>query len=239
MAVVTPPPEIAETVSTIPAWKHRNTVITIEDQDEFVATGEALFDHLSASTQPEMNTVGSEMNALSTWMETTAQGAADDATAAATSATEAETYKDLAATSANYKGVWSAGTYGLGDAVSHNGYIWKSDIASNTSEPGVANWTAVARIVNNITKTAAYTAINGDFISVDTLTTGAFTITLPLSPNENDIIQFLDIKGNLATANLTIGRNGETIMGLAEDMSVKTDNASFGLIFTNNDWRAF
>lgn len=38
---------------------------------------------------------------------------------------------------------WAAGTYEMGDRVTHALVQWESDINSNTSEPGVANWTQV------------------------------------------------------------------------------------------------
>lgn len=47
---------------------------------------------------------------------------------------------------ANY--AWAAGTYALGAIVEHNGSYYVSDIADNTSEPGVANWTIDADAFN-------------------------------------------------------------------------------------------
>jgi hypothetical protein len=88
-----------------------------------------------------------------------------------------------------------------------------------------------------ITKTSSYTALNKDFIYADTATTGAFTITLPLSPSINTTISILDSKGNFATAGLNVARNGETIMGLAEDLMINIDNESVKLIYTGSDWR--
>ena len=73
-------------------------------------------------------------------------------------------------------------------------------------------------------------------IPVDT-SGGAKTITLPASPTEGDVINFFDAKGTFDTNNLTVARNGNTIMGLGEDMVVDTKNISFGLMFINNDWR--
>ena len=92
---------------------------------------------------------------------------------------------------------------------------------------------------SHVTKTSNYTALPGDFIYVDTLTTGAFTITLPSAPAVDTHLTILDIKGNLASANVTLGRNGQTIMGLSEDMTISTNNIRVGVIFTGTDWRTY
>lgn len=88
------------------------------------------------------------------------------------------------------------------------------------------------------TKTSAYTAIADDRIFLDS-SGGVFTITLPANPNAGDVIKFLDISGSLSTNNVTLGRNGQNIMGLAEDMDLDQDNAGFDLVFTDatNGWR--
>ncbi|MFK5883484.1 MAG: hypothetical protein QM489_03985 [Candidatus Izemoplasma sp.] len=62
-------------------------------------------------------------------------------------------------------------------------------------------------------------------------------VTLPASPIENSNVQFLDAKGTFDLYNLNILRNGKTIMGLEEDMVVDSKNASFALVYTDNDWR--
>ena len=92
-------------------------------------------------------------------------------------------------------------------------------------------------LANYIEKNAAYTALENDFIYCDTLAIGAFTVTLPAAPADNQRVTILDHKSNFATANLTIARNGKLIMGLAEDMIIDRDNAIVELIFFNNDWR--
>ena len=81
-----------------------------------------------------------------------------------------------------------------------------------------------------------YTAVQSDFLYCDT-SAGAFTVTLPANPANNNRVSFLDISSNFATANLTIGRNGKNIMGLAEDLILNLDNDSTELIYINGDWR--
>jgi len=84
-------------------------------------------------------------------------------------------------------------------------------------------------------KTSTYTAVAGDNILADT-SGGAFTINLPASPSTNQVVT---IKSGAfaATSNLTIGRNGSTIMGLAEDMIVALPNVGFALIYDGATWR--
>ena len=81
-----------------------------------------------------------------------------------------------------------------------------------------------------------YTAKSGDFIFADT-SSAAFTITLPANPNEGDAVSSSDAKSTFDSNNLTVARNGQTIMGLTEDMIVDNKNAGFCLTFVNNDWR--
>jgi len=81
-----------------------------------------------------------------------------------------------------------------------------------------------------------YTVNGNEYIVADT-TNAAVSVTLPATPEVNLIIKFLDGKGTFDSNSLSVVRNGNTIMGKDEDMVVNTKNISFGLMFTNNDWR--
>ncbi len=99
------------------------------------------------------------------------------------------------------------------------------------ASPGVA-WAGAPKTVNfNATANTSY--------CVDTLTTGAVTMTLPGSPSDGDQVQFTDCKSTFASVNFTVARNGNKIMGLSEDMTVATNNASATLRYssTGTDWR--
>lgn len=64
---------------------------------------------------------------------------------------------------------------------------------------------------------------------------GTVTCTLPHTSTNGHFIRFAD-GWNFATNELIILRNGNTIEGLAEDMTVDTENRSFELIYYNNNW---
>ena len=64
---------------------------------------------------------------------------------------------------------------------------------------------------------------------------GTVTCTLPHTPADGQFIRFSD-GWNFATNALIVLRNGNTIEGLAEDMTIDTENHSFELIYYNNNW---
>lgn len=72
-------------------------------------------------------------------------------------------------------------------------------------------------------------------------TSAAFTLTLPASPIQGDIVRVVDVSSTFNTNNLTIGRNGNPIQGDAANMTVATQGAAFDLIFYNasKGWRLF
>ena len=97
--------------------------------------------------------------------------------------------------------------------------------------------TEVRAILNTwLSKTAAYTAVSCDQIAADTLTTAAFTITLPLSPSIGDIVTIIDSAAYFATNNLTVGRNLENINGAASDLVLNTDNSYTELRYLNSTY---
>jgi hypothetical protein len=84
-------------------------------------------------------------------------------------------------------------------------------------------------------KTSNYTASTGDAVFCDT-TAGAFTVTLPATPSATNYVTIAS--GPAAATNaVTIARNGSTIMGLAENMTVNNANISFQLVYDGTTWR--
>ena len=84
---------------------------------------------------------------------------------------------------------------------------------------------------------AGFTAI--PFGQYSCQTTAPFTVTLPANPQVGWWVQFRDHASTFDTNKLTINRNGQKIMGLAENMDVTTPNAAFRLVFAGatTGWR--
>lgn len=90
-------------------------------------------------------------------------------------------------------------------------------------------------------KTTTYQAVVGDRLLCDT-SGGAFTVTLPATPTDGDEVWFADggylsTTGGWGTNNLTLDRNGSTIMSLSEDLICDVRGGSFGLTYKNSTWR--
>ena len=83
-----------------------------------------------------------------------------------------------------------------------------------------------------LTVTAAYTAVAGDQIMVNT-TGGAITVTLPASPSTGDEVSLLDARATFNTNNLTIGRNSQPIEGAATDDVLSTAGQSITLVYVD------
>jgi len=87
-----------------------------------------------------------------------------------------------------------------------------------------------------ITPGATYTAVNGDQVLVDTSGSGIgapVTINLPASPSVGDEVHFIDSGNNFASNNLTIGRNGSNILGVAANLTISVNTAAFTLVYVN------
>jgi hypothetical protein len=82
-------------------------------------------------------------------------------------------------------------------------------------------------------KTSAYTASAGEGVFADT-SGGAFTLTLPSSPSQGDEVAFKDYGSTFDTNNLTIGRNGKNIEGVASDLVISVEGAGNTLVFVDD-----
>jgi len=87
-------------------------------------------------------------------------------------------------------------------------------------------------------KTANYTAVAGDSLLANT-SGGSFTITLPASPSTGATVYIQDSGNAFLVFPLTVARNGNTIMGLSEDMFASQNGIGFGLTYNGTTWRIY
>ena len=84
-----------------------------------------------------------------------------------------------------------------------------------------------------VTHTLAYTAVAGDQIFCDTLTTGTITITLPAGAVGSEIT-IIDSKNYFGSNNLTIAADGsEKINSSGSDLVLSTNGQAITLVYAN------
>lgn len=88
------------------------------------------------------------------------------------------------------------------------------------------------------TVTSAYTAGFSEGVLANT-TGGAFTVTLPASPYQGSQVSVSDSGGLFGTNNLTVGRNGSTISGLAQDLVLDISGVSVQFIYNGTTWLVY
>jgi hypothetical protein len=94
--------------------------------------------------------------------------------------------------------------------------------------------TAGADNALNVTdvKVVNYQAVAGDLIPISTL--GAVrTITLPLTPAVGETVGWVDYDNNFDVNNVILGRNGENIEGLAEDLNINIANENIAVTYVD------
>ena len=89
---------------------------------------------------------------------------------------------------------------------------------------------ADATSINWNVKTSNFTAVSGGAYIGNT-SGGAFTMTLPANPSNNDYVLIADGYGKWDQFNLTIGRNGQQIAGGSADLIGDAKYASLRLVF--------
>jgi hypothetical protein len=75
---------------------------------------------------------------------------------------------------------------------------------------------------------------------VDT-TSGTISLTLPATAAMGDQIRIFDVSNTFDTNSCTVIRNGNLIMGAADDLTINTEGAAFELVYYNvaKGWRIF
>jgi len=97
----------------------------------------------------------------------------------------------------------------------------------NSSDP---EWASAQGITWDY-RNSSFTAVSGGAYIANTAEVGAFTITLPANPSDNDYVLIADGYGTWKAANLTIGRNGQNIAGEAADLTADTNYATLRLTY--------
>jgi hypothetical protein len=103
------------------------------------------------------------------------------------------------------------------------------------------SWTSAEVPAGGLTylyKTANYTAVDKEGVLADTAG-GSFTVTLPATPTTGVQVVVADAGGAWGTNNLTVGRNGSTISGLAENLVCDITGASVQLVYDGTTWEVY
>jgi len=108
-----------------------------------------------------------------------------------------------------------------GNVLTSNGTTWQSTTP------------AAGGIVYTTTKTTTYTAVKNDGVLTNT-TGGAFTVTLPASPANGDQVIIADAGGTWGTNNLTVGRNGNYIADVAQDLVCDISGVSVQFVYNTS-----
>jgi hypothetical protein len=137
-----------------------------------------------------------------------------------------------------------AATKGYADALAFNAVNLPAQGASSVrkvvrSDGATASWQWP--LVDWAIQTSNYNAAAGDRIFADT-TGGAFTITLPATPTAADEIFIADggvtpSSSGWAGNNLTVARNGNTLGGVAENMTCRARGGFFRLTYLSGNWK--
>jgi len=122
-----------------------------------------------------------------------------------------------------------------GVTLTSGGALQNSGTITNTGTiTGVAITGTIDNQVNwqTTVKTTGFTATAGEGYFCDT-TSAAFTVTLPASPSAGDLVGIKDYANTADTNNITIGRNGSNIEGVANDFVINIEGGSITLIYVD------
>ena len=116
-----------------------------------------------------------------------------------------------------------------GGALQNSGTITNTGTISGGTITGTidgsVNWQTTV-------KTTGFTAVSGEGYFCNT-TSAAFTVTLPASPSAGDIVGIKDYANTADTNNITIGRNGSNIQGVANDYVISTEGLAIVLLYVD------
>jgi hypothetical protein len=102
-------------------------------------------------------------------------------------------------------------------------------LASGATQTGFGR-TGTVDWVTTIQTSSPFTAESGKGYFINT-TSGAITMNLPSSPSAGDIVSFKDYARTFSSNNLTVGRGGSNMDGIAEDSLFSTKGLTGTLIY--------
>lgn len=131
-------PNIEQNISLLSTFPNRTSYSSSNDYASAVASWLSE----QKAIYPELNTMIEELNAF----VNSANTAVEDITRV----------EEIVNANVNYKGDWVAGSYSVGESVTHNGSDYLSKIDNNTDEPPSINWKSTATSTETLlTKTFA------------------------------------------------------------------------------------
>jgi len=132
----------------------------------------------------------------------------------------------------------TGGTSQVVKQTTSGGALTVGQLACSDLSNASSGCSGAASLTEGGAKTTSFNAASNTTYCIDTVTgVATLTATLPASPSNNDTIEFVSC-ANYATYNFIVARNGNNLQGLAQDMTVNTNNASFTVKFyTTYGWR--
>lgn len=125
------------------------------------------------------------------------------------------------------------------------GKLLKNGVAPGTNGNVLTSngttWTSAALPAGGLTyvvKTSNYTTQDKEGVLADT-SGGAFTVTLPATPSVGAQVVVADAAGTWGTNNLTVGRNGSNIAGVAQDLVCDISGVSVQLVYDGSSWEVY
>jgi len=118
-----------------------------------------------------------------------------------------------------------------------NAKLVNSSVTINGQSVSLGSSTSLASIQWQAVKTTDFNAVAGYGYFCNT-TSNTITVTLPASPTIGDTIALVDYARTFATYNLTVGRNGNKIQGIASNSVISTSGASLYIVYmdSTNGW---
>lgn len=123
-------------------------------------------------------------------------------------------------------GVQTTGTLNVNGAYTLPTADGTAGFALTTNGAGAVSFTKVGR--DPILVSTSTTAEVGNYYVA---TSGNITITLPTGPDSGDYVEIHDGTGAAATTSITVGRNGESIAGAAEDFTLDVNFAKLHMVY--------